>query len=276
MPTDSPTAEAINSSPILEVPLSNDVLTGLFATMLKARLAAKRLRTSAATSEAILAGALANLGDSDVIVAASAHPVLEVLRGAEIFTVARKQEAAVVASEQRIVVSGNNACAGIAAGLALSSRRTNSDSVIVLFISGKQTRNSSFDDACDYAAHNQLPLVVIADCTQSRTPSRNHDGTALSHWPFPTIAVDGRDVIAVYRVTKEAITAARRGHGPTLVDCVNFLAPGGRRRDERDPLAAFRGYLQRHNAWSDTWCQSLENDLRREFSSSRNVPAAKM
>lgn len=84
---------------------------------------------------------------------------------------------------------------------------------------------------------------------------------------MPTIAVDGRDVIAVYRVTKEAISAARKGHGPTLVDCVNFLAPGSRGKDTRDPVASFRGYLKRHNAWSNDY-ESIEENLRRELGSS--------
>ncbi len=269
MPSDSPTPAAVNPSPVLEVPVSSDVLTSLFATMLKARLAARRLRTTATTSEAILAGALANLNDNDIVVSSTAHPVLEVLRGAEIFALTNKKTPPTPVSERRVIVSDKSACAGIAAGLALANRRTHDDSVAVLFSSGKQTRNAAFDEACDFAARHQLPLVVIADWTRSRSSSRNHDGTALSHWPFPTIAVDGRDVIAVYRVTKEAITAARRGHGPTLVDCVNFLAPGRRGRDERDPLAAFRGYLQRHNAWSQDWYRNLEDELKRDFSRSR-------
>ncbi len=241
----------------------------LFATMLKARLAAKRLRAAATTSEAILAGALANLSDNDVIISSTVHPVLEVLRGAEISALLNKKNLPTPISEQRIIVSDNGACAGIASGFALANRRANSSSVAVLFTPGKQTRNSAFDEACGFAASNQLPLVVITDWTQSRSSSRSHDGTALSHWPFPTIAVDGRDVIAVYRVTKEALTAARRGHGPTLVDCVNFLAPGRRGRDERDPLAAFRGYLQRHNAWSQDWYRNLEVELKGEFSGPR-------
>jgi TPP-dependent pyruvate/acetoin dehydrogenase alpha subunit len=76
-------------------------------------------------------------------------------------------------------------------------------------------------------------------------------------------------VIAVYRVTKEAISAARRGHGPTLVDCVNYLAPGRRGRDERDPLLTFRGYLERHNLWSDFWYSELHSKYKQEVAAAR-------
>jgi pyruvate dehydrogenase E1 component alpha subunit len=36
---------------------------------------------------------------------------------------------------------------------------------------------------------------------------------------FPAIAVDGNDVVAVYRVATESIARARRGGGPTLITC---------------------------------------------------------
>ena len=36
----------------------------------------------------------------------------------------------------------------------------------------------------------------------------------------PIIPVDGGDVVAVYRVATESITHARKGNGPTLIDCI--------------------------------------------------------
>jgi len=216
---------------------------------------------------------LQNADGSDVIVSAGAHPVLEVLAGADLSTFLRKTNGIAKLTERKIVAADPEIFAGIAAGLASAGQLVNSTSVIIAFAPGKLTRGSCFEKATEFAATNRLPLVMIADWTDTRRSSRNHDGRELSHWPFPTIAVDGRDVIAVYRVTKEAISAARRGHGPTLVDCVNFLAPGGRGRDERDPLLSFRGYLQRHNAWSDLRHSELTAELRQEIGaavSSRN------
>jgi TPP-dependent pyruvate/acetoin dehydrogenase alpha subunit len=47
--------------------------------------------------------------------------------------------------------------------------------------------------------------------------------------------VDGNDVVAVYRVASEAIAHARKGHGPTLIDC-RLSIPA-------DPLQNMRNYL---------------------------------
>jgi len=264
MSTPSPIINTTPSTPAPEVPLSRDVLTELYSIMLRARLLAKRLRTASQTNESILAGTLPNVAQQDLIMSATRHPVLEALRGTELSSIPRKNNHS-PSSADYLVIPPTEAFAGVANGLALASRRAHSDAAVVVFASGKKTRGSAFQEAADYAAANRLALVIVSDWTDSRTSSRNHDGASLSRWPFPTIAVDGRDVIAVYRVTKEAINAARRGHGPTLVDCVNFLAPGGRGRDDRDPLLAFRGYLQRHNAWSDTWDAELQSNLKREL-----------
>ncbi|MGZ4816051.1 MAG: thiamine pyrophosphate-dependent enzyme [Terriglobales bacterium] len=266
-----PKATEPSNQPAPEVPLSREVLTDLFSIMLKARFLAKRFRTSVHTRESILAGTLQNVSDRDLIVSASSNPILEALRGDNLPTLVRKKKDPEPPAQSHVIVPPGDAVASFAAGLAIATCRGASDAAVIVFTPGQKTRGSVFEQATKYAAEHRVPLVIVADWTASRTSSRNHDGATLSHWPFPTIAVDGRDVIAVYRVTKEAINAARRGHGPTLVDCVNFLAPGSRGRDQRDPLLAFRGYLQRHNAWSDEWYAELEANLKRELVGPKGV-----
>ncbi len=233
--------------------------------MLRARLLEKRLAEATHTSEAVLAGTLENVADSDLIVSSGTHPVLEILRGRELSRFTRPSKDHAERDHDKVIASTPDLFASLAGGLAFAARRSVSDSVVIAIAPGKLTTRSTFTEATQFAALRRLPLVILADWTDSRQCARSHEGRDLSHWPLPTIAVDGRDVIAVYRVTKEAISAARRGHGPTLVDCVNFLAPGRRGRDERDPLLSYRGYLQRHNAWSDLWHSELESRYKAEI-----------
>jgi TPP-dependent pyruvate/acetoin dehydrogenase alpha subunit len=54
-------------------------------------------------------------------------------------------------------------------------------------------------------------------------------------YAFPFISVDGNDVAAAYRVASEAVTHARKGNGPTLIDC-RLSTPG-------DPIENMRKYL---------------------------------
>jgi pyruvate dehydrogenase E1 component alpha subunit len=39
---------------------------------------------------------------------------------------------------------------------------------------------------------------------------------------FPGLVVDGNDVLAVHEATQEAIARARRGEGPTLIECKTY------------------------------------------------------
>jgi len=259
-------------APVLESPLPPEVLNGLFAAMLKARMVREKLRGAPHGSEAILAGTIQNLAGDDVVVSATHDPVLEAVRGTDLVKVFSRptKDTGQETADSRVVIAGTDAFAGVATGLALAARRACQDKVVVTFLTGKLARGNSWQQATELAVNHRLPVVLIADWTESRTSSRKHDGR-LPHWPFPTITVDGHDVIAVFRVTKEAINAARRGHGPTLVECVNFLFPGGHGRTERDPLLAFQGYLQRHNAWSDLWHSELRSKYQQEIAAAKKA-----
>jgi len=252
-------------APPLEAPLPQQILSRLYADMVKARMLSGRWRKAPRMSEAILAATLQNTESTDLLVSAGPHPILEVLSGTALADLESEsnKSASRDSSNRRVISAGNDAVAGIAAGLALALRSASSSALVIAIVPSAITRGPSWQQATEFAAANRLPIVFVSDGTASRA-LRPHHGRDLSHWPFPTIAVDGRDVIAVYRVTKEAISAARRGHGPTLVDGVNFVAPGRRGRDDRDPVASFRGYLKRHNAWSEELDRTLEPDLARD------------
>jgi hypothetical protein len=263
--------ETSNPPLLLEAPLPKDVLSSLYQNMLKARLVTKRWPRASRISEAVVAGALLNLEDGDVLVSAGTNPVLVTLKRESSATApVEKHESDGNATDvqNQVIAVGDRLATAIAAGIALGLKRAQSNAAVLTYIDGRMTRGKAWEEALQFASSYRLPVVFIADSSNGRSP-RKHEGRDLSHWPCPTIAVDGRDVIAVYRVTKEAISAARRGHGPTVVDCISFLAPGRRGVDERDPLATYRGYLKRHNAWSDEWYQSLEERLKEELGIAR-------
>jgi TPP-dependent pyruvate/acetoin dehydrogenase alpha subunit len=258
-------------TPMLESPLPRHVLGEMYRSMVRARVIEQRIRKAPHTSGAILAGLFPNIESQDVIVTTGRHPVLEILSGADFSSflkrsLGRKQDGIAGIEEQRVISAGLQSSLGVAAGLSLAQKRANSTAMTVAVLPGKSTKGTGWQEAAQFAAERRAPLIVVLDWTEGRS-ARSHEGRDLSHWPMPTIAVDGRDVIAVYRVTKEAISAARKGHGPTMIDCVNFLAPGYRGKDNRDPVASFRGYLKRHNAWSDEYL-SIEDTVRQELGGS--------
>ena len=77
-------------------------------------------------------------------------------------------------------------------------------------------------EALDRASTDRLPILFIT----WRRPSSfsgngfKHPAPASRKYTFPTITVDGCDVVAVYRVASEAIEHARKDHGGTHIDCI--------------------------------------------------------
>jgi len=85
---------------------------------------------------------------------------------------------------------------------------------------------------------------------------------------IPDVTVDGNDVIAVYEAVHEAVARARKGRGPTLIECKTYRWHGHYEGDrqtykpkveveewqKRDPIPLFRrkivemGTITRHGA----------------------------
>jgi pyruvate dehydrogenase E1 component alpha subunit len=97
---------------------------------------------------------------------------------------------------------------------------------------------------------------------------------------MPGIAVDGNDVLAVYTATAEAVERARRGEGPTLIECLTLrMGPHSssddptRYRDEalfqawrkRDPILRFRQYLESKKYWDRAQEEALQEVLKRQI-----------
>jgi pyruvate dehydrogenase E1 component alpha subunit len=59
--------------------------------------------------------------------------------------------------------------------------------------------------------------------------------------------VDGRDVVAVYRVATESVTHARKGNGPTLIECI--FDP----TEAHDPILKMEAYLTRKGLFREAW-----------------------
>jgi pyruvate dehydrogenase E1 component alpha subunit len=78
---------------------------------------------------------------------------------------------------------------------------------------------------------------------------------------MPGVVVDGNDVLAVEQAAQEAVELARRGEGPTLIECKTYRLCGHSRSDacnyrsreeeaewqEKDPLSRLSRHLVGQN-----------------------------
>lgn len=111
-------------------------------------------------------------------------------------------------------------------------KSTKDQRVVVLF-GDNQGDMQRWRDRLIEIARGKPPLLIV---TRHRTPdprslfstqpkSRKQVSNAMA-FGVPVIAVDGNDVLAVYRVASESIFKARHRRGPTLIECVTSVVPG--------------------------------------------------
>jgi len=115
------------------------------------------------------------------------------------------------------------------AAIRAALKATNWNNALVFFATGKRAEQAAWRNALNQAAAHRLPILFVSllrtDGPGLHPASVNGhsrigaDSTKENSHPIPSIDVDGNDVVAVYRVVSEAMTHARKGHGPTRIEC---------------------------------------------------------
>jgi len=110
---------------------------------------------------------------------------------------------------------------------------------------------------------------------------------------FPGVSVDGNDLFAVYQVVNEAVTRARNGDGPTLIECHTYrmwahttaddptrYVNEGVEKDwaQRDPIERVQKYLTGKGLWNDDkatqWDTEVAAEVQAGFDEAASVPPA--
>ncbi|WP_156680281.1 thiamine pyrophosphate-dependent dehydrogenase E1 component subunit alpha [Sphingomonas profundi] len=161
---------------------------------------------------------------------------------------------------------GANAIVGgappLAVGAALAAKTKGEDSVAVSFTGDGGSNQGTVFEAMNLAVVLQLPVLFVFEnngfgegtghdyAVGSRDIAKRAEGFGM-----PATRVDGTDFFAVYEATREAVTRARAGGGPSAIETVNRRFGGHfcgdpmlyRTAEERehtrlnkDPLTIFR------------------------------------
>jgi 2-oxoisovalerate dehydrogenase E1 component len=116
-----------------------------------------------------------------------------------------------------------------AAGAGYSFKLLNTDRVGVAFFGDGASNNGALHEGLNLAAIYDLPAVFVCENNQFATEisidysTRNPDvWTKAASYGMPGVCVDGNDVLAVSQAAGEAVARARRGGGPTLIECKTY------------------------------------------------------
>jgi len=114
----------------------------------------------------------------------------------------------------------------IAGGVALSNKLRRNGRVTAVFFGDGSTCEGAFFETLNMAALWKLPLVMVCENngyaisvpTSKAIPDADVARRALG-FSLPGVTVDGNDPMEVWTAVSTAVSRARQGEGPTLVEC---------------------------------------------------------
>jgi TPP-dependent pyruvate/acetoin dehydrogenase alpha subunit len=246
--------------------ISNEKLLQLYATMLKCRIVEERVRVlfkqsnfggncdAAVGREASAVGVAVDLLPEDAVGPSHRDILVNFIAGAPLETIFRHLFARAASPDKGRSAPAHrsdappNAMAPpstiaaqlhIATGAALANKMRKNGKIAVAFSGDGPASMGLWREALNLAGAQNLPIVFVCQNSLSAASVSLQQQAEVEDMALkaqacglPGIAVDGNDVVAVYRVASEAIAHARRGNGPTLIECKTCRLPG---RSEIDP-----------------------------------------
>jgi pyruvate dehydrogenase E1 component alpha subunit len=171
-----------------------------------------------------------------------------------------------------------------AAGAAMAAAYRRDRVAVVAYFGDGGTSKGDFHEGFNIAGVFKPPVVFICQNNQwaiSVPRQRQTAAATLAQkavaYGFEGIQVDGNDVFAVYRATRQALEKARNGGGPTFIECHTYrLADhttaddAGRYRSpeevehwkKKDPILRLRLYMEQRGLISDGYLQEVEEKSR--------------
>jgi pyruvate dehydrogenase E1 component alpha subunit len=164
-----------------------------------------------------------------------------------------------------------------AAGAGMAAKMRGDDTVFMTYCGDGGTSSNDFHTGLNFAAVYKAPVVFVCEnngwaisVPSSKQTCSESMAIKADAYGMPGVRVDGNDILAVYRATKEAVDRARKGDGPTLIETVTYRIAShsssddaARYRDakefeawkKKDPIARFQLYLKQKKLWTEAFEQ---------------------
>lgn len=129
---------------------------------------------------------------------------------------------------------------GLAIGASISIINQGKDNVAVCFFGDGAANEGTFHEGLNFASILNLPVIFVCENNQF-AEGTTHDYASASEtiaerasaYNMPGVRVDGMDVLEVYKATQEAVERAKKGEGPTLIECDTYRKYGHFEGDEQ-------------------------------------------
>ncbi len=178
----------------------------------------------------------------------------------------------------------------VAVGAALAVKTLGEDRVVMCYFGDGAANEGLFHESLNLASVWKLPVVFLCENNQYSVSTWYRDTTSVEFnskrapgYNMPGVTVDGQNALEVHRACEEAVTRARAGLGPSLVECMTYRyrehtlmmvfapSPGMKRVgyrtrweieqwERRDPLEILKSFAVAEGLVSEATLQAVAED----------------
>jgi len=172
----------------------------------------------------------------------------------------------------------------VGAGLSIKLRKT--DQAVACFFGEGASNQGTFHEGINMASIWKLPVIFVCEnnlyamgTRQSRVMVIENIADRAIAYGIPGVVTDGNDVLAVYEAAQRAVERARKGEGPTLIECKTYRHKGHSRVDParyrpkeeveewlaKDPIKLFRRKLLKTKTLTEAEIEQIEKEVSLEI-----------
>jgi pyruvate dehydrogenase E1 component alpha subunit len=175
----------------------------------------------------------------------------------------------------------------IAVGAALTAKRMKTGKVVTCFFGDGANNEGAFHEALNMASVWKLPVIFVCENNGYGMSTSTARSTAVANiadraaaYSMPGVIVDGNVLSDVAEASHAAVERARRGEGPSLIECKTYRYRGHsksdrnryRTKDEiddwmtnRDPIARYEAQLTEFGIASADEIEAIRETVRQEI-----------
>jgi len=251
-----------------QIGLPKETLIGLYTNLMKTRMLDERFRKlfrqgrfagtyfSAVGQEATTVGPTYGLRDEDIIAPSHREIGAAVTKGIPLVHIVAQIYARINSPDKgkthpchygwkdKGFISPSSTLAGqtvTGTGCAMGFKILKKDNVVIAFFGEGATARGGWHEAVNYAGIHKLPIIYVCqnNLWAESVPAHLQAGIKdfsdrAKAYGFPGITIDGNDIVLVHKTAAEAVARARKGEGPTLIECKTYRWYGHSEIDPAD------------------------------------------
>jgi pyruvate dehydrogenase E1 component alpha subunit len=167
-----------------------------------------------------------------------------------------------------------------AVGAAMAAKYRGDRIAVLAYFGDGGSSKGDFHEGLNMAGVFKLPVVFICQNNhwsisvprERQTASKTIAQKAFAYG-FEGVQVDGNDVLAVYKASRDAVNKAKEGGGPTLIECDTYRIADHTTADDasryrpkeevelwkaRDPILRLKLFMEKKGLWTGDYQKDVE------------------